>query len=214
MNRRVGARIVWFSLALVVLASCSRAQQKASSYDGHWWLSISENEQSGFLNGYFDCYYYEFKGPARFSYPVDLYQLEITKFFRMDESNLSTPVSEVLLDYRDSRGFKIIDKYAEHAKGPHGYYDGLYWRQISEYTGPELEQLGFVEGYLACHAGLNHNKGGVFSKPPAEYVRLITQWYGFNRKTDDVDAKREPAAIAEALFKFRDQPQDSPPGNK
>lgn len=79
--------------------------------------------------------------------------------------------------------------------------------EISANTGLQLEQVGFVEGYLACHAKLDHNKGGTFSKPAAEYVNLITEWYGFNRDTDAVNAKRQPTAIADVLFKFRDQAQ-------
>lgn len=30
-------------------------QKPGAYYDGRWWLSISGDEQFGFLNGYFDC---------------------------------------------------------------------------------------------------------------------------------------------------------------
>jgi len=182
--------------------------------DGQWWLSVPSSEQYGFLNGYFDCYLYEYKGSARFSFSVDVYQLDITKYFQVKGSDLNEPVSQVLLQFHDPRGFKIIDPYAEPANGQHGGKDGLYWMQISADSGPQLEQRGFIEGYLACHTTLNHNQGGVFSRPPAEYVSLITRWYGFKRDTDDIDAVRQPTAIADVLFEFRDRSQHSGIGVK
>jgi len=77
----------------------------------------------------------------------------------------------------------------------------LYWRQASN-EGHD-EQLGFVEGYLYCHEKLAKSKGGVFSKAAEQYRALITHWYRFDEKTGDVDAKREPEAIADVLFKVR-----------
>jgi hypothetical protein len=65
------------------------------------------------------------------------------------------------------------------------------------------QQLGFVEGYLYCHEKLAKSKGGVFSKTPEAYRALITQWYHFDEKTGDVDAARQPEAIADVLFKVR-----------
>lgn len=52
--------------------------------------------------------------------------------------------------------------------------------------------------------GLNHDKGGTFSKPAAEYVKSIAGWYGFDAATGDIERTREPTPIAEVLFKFRD----------
>ncbi|MGH8397744.1 MAG: hypothetical protein ACRETA_05810 [Gammaproteobacteria bacterium] len=193
-------------LALCPLAVSGKDQRNVSvSYDGHWWLLAPNNEQYGFLNGFFDCYFYEYRGSAHFSYSVDVYQLDITKYFQGNVSDLNEPILRVLLQFHDPRGFKIIDPYAEPANGQRGGKDGLYWMQISANSGPQLEQRGFIEGYLECHVRLNHNKGGAFSRPPAEYVSLITQWYGFKRDTDDVDLVRQPTAIANVLFKFQDK---------
>ena len=228
VSRRAGAGIVLFCLALAVLASCAIAQQKASArYDGHWWLSISDSERFGFLNGYFDCYHYEFKGPAEFSkWPLslpqgvpipnpDLFaQGRITSFYKAHPQSLDLPVPEVLYRFRDRPGEERQDDDGEPIKGPHGGNDGSYWNLISAQGGPEVKQLGFVEGYLWCHEHLSRNKGGVFSKPPAEYVRLITQWYGYVAETGDINPEREPTAIADALFKFRDRPQGAPPQRK
>ena len=204
MGRKVRAAFFLFCscVALGSLAGAAAQQKASASYDGHWWLGITPHEQYGFLNGFTDCYDYEYKGPDRYiDYNED--QTLITMFYEENVSRQTQAVAAVLHMFRAGPGEKPRPG-GELVKGRHAYYDGLYWRQISEYSGPELEQLGFVEGYLWCHARLAHNKGGVFSKPPGEYVRLITQWYGFNRETDDVDEKREPTAIAGALFRFRD----------
>lgn len=165
------------------------------------------------MNGYLDCYLYECKGRARFSFPVDIYQVHITKFFREKGSDLDEPVSQVLVGFRDAPGFKLVDKYAQPVKGRHGFYDGTYWKQISA-LGGKAEQLGFVEGYLWCHAHESGNKGGTFSKAPAEYEALITRWYGFVPDTGDVNAERESTPIAEALLRFRDHPEGPKPGSK
>jgi hypothetical protein len=216
MKRKIRAAMLGCSLSLLLVLSpyCATGQQNPeTTYNGHWWLAITEQEQSGFLNGYFDCYTYEYKGPARYTnYPPAIARDLVTKFYKENASRLNDLVSNVFLGLRDRPGESEIDKYGEPIKGPHGLYHGLYWRQISNYPGPQLEQSGFVEGYLECHAGLDHNKGGTFSKPAAEYVSLITQWYGFNRDTGDINAKREPTTIADVLFKFRDQAQTVNPG--
>ena len=213
MDRRAGAWILLFSFALAALASGANAQQKASaSYDGHWWLSITPHEQYGFLNGFTDCYDFEYKGPDRYI-DYNKNQKLITMFYEENASQQGMPVSEVLHRFRARPGEKPRPG-GEVIKGRHAYYDGTYWKLISAEGRAEVEQRGFVEGYLACHAGLNHNKGGVFSKAPEEYVRLITQWYGFIEQTGDINAKREPTAIADALFRFRDRPQDFKPRSK
>jgi hypothetical protein len=192
----------------LLLALCSNeimSQQKQGyTYDGHWWLSISSNEQTGFLNGYLDCYTYEHKGSDHFSSSADTYRNSVTQFYQKGQSfELNDSVPDLLHQFHDPQGRVVIDKYAEHEKGPHGGNNGLYWRQISVDSGPEVEQRGFVEGYLACHA----RQGHTFSKSAEAYVLLITQWYGFNRETDDIDAKREPTAIADVLLRFSDQDQ-------
>jgi hypothetical protein len=189
-------------------------QKPGAAYDGHWWLSVSTSERSGFLNGYFDCYIYECKGPDRFSSSVVTYRYSITEFYEKGEPfELNDLVSDLLHEFRDPQGYRVIDRYAEHEKGPHGGNDGLYWKQMSA-LGGKAEQVGFVEGYLWCHAHLSGNKGGTFSKDPVKYVALITRWYGFVAETGDIDAEREPTAIADALFKFRDHPERPKPESK
>ena len=214
MKDQIRACAFGYSLSLLLALSPNFAvgQPKAEgTYNGHWWLAITHQEQSGFLNGYLDCYTYEHKGPARFTnHPPAIARVLVTRYYRENSSRLSNLVSSVFLGLRDSPGKAAVDRYGEPIKGTHGFYRGLYWMQISDYPGPQLEQRGYIEGYLTCHARLNHNSGGTFSKPAADYVKLITQWYGFNPETGDINAKRQPTAIADVLFKFRDPVR---PGN-
>jgi hypothetical protein len=110
-------------------------------------------------------------------------------------------VIDVLLQFRDQPG----EKSEVLTGGEHSDNDGDYWRQIAASEIPHDKQLGFVEGYLQCHKNLAHNQGGTFSKTADQYRALITQWYRIDERTDDIDANRAPTAIADVLFKFRDQ---------
>lgn len=182
-------------------------------YDGHWWLSISKDEQSGFLNGYFDCYTYEYKGPAKFTRtPPDLARALVTRFYERNPSHLSDPVGRVFYSFRDLPGEKSPATGGQPITGRHGYYRGLYWGEL--YEGNTSGQLGFVEGYLNCHAVLNYNKGGIFSKPPSDYVALINRWYGIIPHNESYLLKRESLPIADVLFKFRDRAQPTRPRSK
>ncbi len=208
--------LVCSCLALGLTVATGRAQRKAERrYDGHWWLSVTQAEQSGFLNGYFDCYTYEYKGPAKFTVnPPEIAWNLVTNFYEHNASRLNDSVASVFYGFRDRRGEKPTASDGEPIKGWHSYYRGLYWMQISADSGPQLEQRGYVEGYLGCHSALSDNRGGVFSKSPDEYVSLITNWYGFVRDTGDINAKRQPAPIAEVLFRFRDLGRRSRSGRK
>lgn len=196
------------ALLFISLSAAAAGQQPnaATKDDGRWWSSISGTEQFGFLNGYFDCYTCEFKGPDRYTSLAVMYRTAITEFYKKGSSSeLDVMVSESLHRLRDPEPPPAMDPFGGHSKEPHGRNDGLYWREISSHGGPELEQLGFVEGYLTCYAGLKEGKGGTFSKPAADYVRSIAGWYGFKAETGDIDRRREPTPIADVLFEFRDQ---------
>lgn len=177
-------------------------------YDGNWWHLIPIIEQSGFLDGDRSCYCHEYHGKKWLSnlFTIPDYDL-ITRFYRKNPDHIGDFVVDVLSNF----SVQPLPPLSSEFRGPaeqEGEDDGLVWRQRSVATGPELGQRGYIEGYLACHVRLNHNHGGTFSKPAAEYVRLITQWYGFVRETDAIDPDREPVAIADVLYKFRDQAPD------
>jgi hypothetical protein len=193
------------SMGIALGVCASGPARTRATYDGRWWLSTAPAERTGFLDGYFDCYTYEYKGPAKFTVnpPAIAHDL-VTKFYEQNPARISEPVPEVLYRFRDRPGQTSTATGGEPIKGRHGFYDGTYWKQIGA-LGGKAEQLGFVEGYLWCHENLSGNKGGVFSKSPAEYAALITHWYGFVEDTSDINAKREPAKVADVFFKFRDQ---------
>jgi hypothetical protein len=177
------------------------------TYDGHWWLSISAEERTGFLAGYWDCDEYEYKGPARFETKNTPHYLDlITHAYEASPAHRGQPAIDVLLQFRDRPGDKSeLLPGGESASGAHGGNDGDYWRQMGASERPHDKQLGFVEGYLQCHEKLAHNKGGTFSKAAEQYRALISRWYRLDEHTLDVDSDREPEAIAVVLFKFRDQ---------
>lgn len=189
--------------ALVGAAACA-AQQPGprSPYDGRWWLPASELRRDGFLTGYFDCYNFEYKGPDHFlTKSYHRYRDLVTRFYQDSATHRDRSLADVVYQFRDKPGEKDEYPGGEPAHGRHWGNDGVYWRQASN-EGHD-QQLGFVEGYLYCHEKLAKNKGGMFPKTPEEYRALITQWYRFDEKTDAVDAKRDPEAIADVLFQVR-----------
>jgi hypothetical protein len=190
--------------SLVLLGLFAQTQRhERSKYDGQWWLSVSPKEHDGFVSGYYDCYTYEYKGPDKYTAKsFSEYGNLITGYYKNDAAKQGVLVSEAMHELRDRPGEKASPG-GETTPDKHGYFDGLYWKQISALGGKE-KQVGFVEGYLSCHAELVHNKGAVFSKPAEEYAALITQWYGFKEDTGDIDEKREPIKVADALFQLRD----------
>jgi hypothetical protein len=196
------------ALYLLSIGICAERQGREGGqygYDGKWWLSISGREQDGFVSGYYDCYTYEYKGPDRYTTKSFIeYRRLITEYYRNEPSKQTLPVPEAIHQLRDRPGEKPAA--GETTSGRHGYFDGLYWKQISALGGTEKE-VGFVEGYLACHAQLGHNRGGAFSKAPAEYAALITQWYGL-QEDGDINEKREAVKVADVLFKFRDAAEE------
>ncbi len=217
MNYHPIANIEWFGriskIAALLLCSYltlgpllipAQTQPKMpSKYDGKWWLSITPNEQDGFATGYFDCYVYEYKGPDKYTErSFDEYERLVTVYYKNNLSKGSLPISEAIHELRDRPG-EVASRGGEISREPHAYFDGLYWKQTSALGGKE-SHLGFVEGYLFCHAELAHNRGGIFSKSPAELSGLITKWYGLKEDTGDIDEKREPAKIADVLFRLRD----------
>lgn len=209
---RLSLHSIGIPLLLLFLGISTFAARVTSetTYNGHWWLSISRDERDGFLNGYFDCYKYDYKGPARFTeYPPDRARALVTHFYEVNAADLGQQVPNVFYRFRDRPGQTRTDGGGEPIRGRHGYYGGQYWGMLGEEG-----ELGYVEGYLWCWKKCLHNKGATFSKSPKEYVALISKWYGLNYKTGDIDAEREPAKIADVLYKFRDRKQTAQTSEK
>jgi len=208
MLRKLAASFLTTAIcAVIVVLPCYGAGKHnvTYKYNGHWWLSVTHAEQSGFLNGYYDCYRYEYKGTAKFTInPPEIARDRVTEFYKQNVSHLDDSVATVFYGLRDLLGEKSSARDGQPIRGRHSYYRGLYWMQIYA-LGGDAGQRGFIEGYLECHVGLNHNRGGSFSKSASEYVSLISHWYRFDPATSDVDTNRQPAPIADVLFKLRDK---------
>jgi len=190
------------ALFLPALSACAGRDGavKTNAYDGHWWLSAGIREQLGFLNGFRDCYLYEYKGRVRYSVGTPYeWQRQITAFYEGTPTGRNMPAAEFILRAHVDTDGKLPLEGRD--KEDHGAYDGVYWSQAYGLGGP-AEQRGFVAGYLWCHAELCKNRGGTFSLAPAEYATRITRWYA--PETGDGNAGRERAKIADVLFKFRD----------
>jgi hypothetical protein len=196
----IAALCIWLGVPGCVTAQRS----ERSNYDGHWWQSVSPHERAGFVTGYMDCYSHE-RGARFTTHSREAYRDLVSKFYEA-ASNRDEPVASTLIGLQDPRSESEGDSLTDRPGADHGYYDGLYWMQMSV-DGPE-EQLGFVEGYLRCYSEFARNSLGIFSKSPAEYRSLITQWYRFDEATGDVDAERQPEKIANVLIKLRDAVQE------
>ena len=194
-----GFLFLFFSLALPVAGMDSST---TNAYDGNWWLSVGIREQIGFLNGFRDCYVYEYKGPVKYGMATTYeWQRQITAFFENAPDQRRMPAAEFILRAHVETDGKA--PFGEKDKEDHGIYDGQYWNQAFGLGGLP-EQRGFIAGYLWGHAHLCRNKDGAYSKAPEEYASLITRWYHDHRKNGDAGGDREK--IAKILFGFRDQP--------
>lgn len=204
----------WKTFAwLILIASLSlcvqtfgQEHEEVPNYGGKWWLSVSALEQVGYINGNFDCDTWELGDKSAPESTAEEMQKFISQFYE-DPPHWSVPV------------FRAIRTFESHHTGPlkkgrpsdgevwgepHGYWDGLWWKGAGYPN--TLEQMGYVEGFLACYEGEAHSPRGTFSKPPVQYVSLISNWY---KRTGKEDVK-----IADVLFKFRDREQHSKPESK
>jgi len=196
------APLVAVVMGLGVTCSSTIAAQAIKHYDGHWWRSASVDEQGGFIDGYIDCYVYEYKGPAGFAdrSSTTLVRL-IDGYYSKHASEMQEPVPRTLSRFRDGPGDTTTTAAAEGGEvyfEPHGYFNGDYWKGLSD-----SGRLGFVEGYLVCHADQSRNAGGVFKESPTVYRNLVTRWYGLNDDTGKMDASREHDKIADVLSRVR-----------
>jgi len=201
---------------LLVLGAAARAvhaqqpaEPSAVAYNGEWWLSLGGWEQYGFLSGYEDCYAFEYRGSVAFNKEIQSYIDDLTKYFQADPERRKQTVSEALDALRGAAEDKPAPPGNESPPGAHGSFDGRFW-----FDADPAAELGFVEGYLACHSAKVKDADGKFSKPPSEYVDLINKAYNITDDTDDIDADKAPIKIADVLHTLKDEepPQPKPAG--
>lgn len=190
-------------------SAAASAQQASPAYDGEWWLSLGGWEQYGFLSGYQDCYAFEYRGTVPFTKEIQSYIDDLNKYFLEDPARKKQSVSEALDHLRGAAG----DKSASAVSGAappeaHGSFDGRFW-----FDADTAAELGFVEGYVACHAAKVKDADGKFSKPATEYVALINKAYDITDDTDDIDPEKAPIKIAEVLHRLKDESAPAKPGS-
>ncbi len=202
MRRKVGVTLLF----LLSLAPAGLAAQQAESqrrvYDGAWWLSAGNWEQYGFLSGYVDCHAFEFRGKIAFTKPVQAYADMLNAFYQQNAENKKLAVTDALDRLRNAAGETSAPPPppGRATPEPHGSYDGHFWFDAET---PAV-QLGFVEGYLACHTAKLKDADGRFSKAPEEYVALINEAYGITDDTEEIDPEKGAEKIANVLHRFRE----------
>ena len=175
-------------------------------YDGNWWLMRNSEEQAGFVSGYQDCYISEFHGGGIFNKDIPSYVDDLNKYFLADATRQTQTVSEALDKVRGGGDDTPLPAYKAAKPPPEGQavYDGKYWADADSSV-----RLGFVEGYLACHAAKLKDMDAQFSKKPSEYVQGINQGYLEEESAAGAGAGKRPTRIATILHRLRDP--DNPP---
>jgi len=179
----------------------SPAQPAPVVYDGDWWLSLGSWEQYGVVSGYQDCYTHEFRGPGAFNQEMQAYIDELNKYFLADPAHRKDTVVQALDNLLT---FKAAASASTGTPAPANVYDGRFW-----FDADSAAELGFVEGYLACHTAKLKDSDGKFSKAASAYVTAINKAYNINDDTDDIDADKAPITIAAVLHKLKDD--EAPP---
>jgi hypothetical protein len=180
---------------------------EAPVYDGDWWLTLGGWEQYGFVSGYEDCYASEYRGSAPFTKEVQSYVDDLNKYFLADPTRRKQTVSEALDAVRGAANDAPLSGAKAENPPPSGQavYDGRFW-----FDADPAAELGFVEGYLACHSAKLKDADGKFSKAPAEYVDLINKEFGITEDSDDIDSDKAPVKIADVLHRLKDE-EAAPP---
>jgi hypothetical protein len=174
--------------------SAASASSGRPALDGRWWGTISAAEQSGYVNGYEDCYNYDVKGVhTATGWTVSKYAQAVDVYYREHRDQLSNPVGGVLKQLNRTGKPRPTPKGGEEWKELHGYYDGLWWRGSSP-----TEQLGYVEGYLSCYSTELAGRAETFSKSAHEYVGLLNAYMKAHLHSDE-------EKVANILSRFSDR---------
>ena len=181
-------------------------ERAGPTYDGDWWLSISGEEQTGFVSGYEDCYIFEYHGGTPFTKDIPSYVDDLNKYYLADMTRGKRTVSEALDGIRGGTEDTPLPAYKAAKPPPQGQmvYDGGYWQDAGAST-----RLGFVEGYLACHAAKLKDEDAKFSKAPSEYVQGISQAYLREESSAGDQSEKPVTRISTVLHRLKD-PETTP----
>ncbi len=190
MKLRTLPRIILPFLILTALPSEARA---ANPRDGAWWLAVTTERREGYVAGVVDCSSTEGKNRSIGTERLSSLQKRATKHYADHPDQAGKLAVRVILEVGPKKALPV-PKGGEVYSGEHGFFDGNFWRMMSE-----DQQLGFVEGYIDC-LSMVQPKGAPFSKDPAWYQEWISEWLGTTQRDQGViRLDRETAAIANAL---------------
>jgi hypothetical protein len=183
---------------LLLLSSSLSAQSNA--YDGVWWQLRTAPEQEGFIFGYGDCYADPAGQKIRMLVDDATLRIAVSTYYQGHQKFRTRPVAQVLKDIWAGHISVPEAKHAAAGQGwreRHGYFDGLWWKGSNS-----TEQLGFVEGYVACHG--EQRKAKPLQFQPASYVQSISAWYAAPGD-ESVAAQRRAEKIGDVLLRFTAQ---------
>jgi hypothetical protein len=123
--------------------------------------------------------------------PYD-YVPAITAYYQDHPRDQDLQLPDVTARVEETGKARAITKGGEVWKGPHGYYNLLWWWQA-----PEDTRKGYLEGYLWCYRTMMKTPGALFSRPLAEYIALLNKFV-------ESHPKEPNRSLAEILYRFRD----------
>ncbi len=192
------ARLTSCQLVMFVLLISSSVSAQSNVYDGGWWQMRTAPEQEGFIFGFGDCYADPAGQKIRILLDDGEIRIAMGTYYQGHERLRTRPVAQVLKDIWSGHVSVPEAKHAAAGQGwreRHGYFDGLWWKGSSP-----TEQLGFVEGYIACH-NTEHRKVQPLRLPAASYVQSINAWYAIPGD-ESVAAQRRAEKVGDVLLRF------------
>ena len=199
------ARHFSFQLGMFVLLLSSPLSGQSNVYDGMWWQMRTAAEQEGFIFGFGDCYADPGGQKIRMLLDDSEVRIAMGTYFQGNEKLRTRPVAQVLKGIWS--GHISVPEAKRAAAGGgwrerHGYFDGLWWKGSNP-----TEQLGFVEGYIACH-NTEQRKAKPLRLPATSYVPSINAWYAAPGD-ESVAAQRRAEKIGDVLLRFSTQADSS-----
>jgi hypothetical protein len=140
-------------------------------YDRAWWNATDTDQRTEFLAGYGDCALHDLGQGDLANAQWNVIEPEITRYYSSHAEAVET-VPVLFVRFGSARP-PSTDPAPEVYPGPHGFFDGDYWRQLSE-----PERTGFVQGYFACYQS-GPRGHGLHDHPVEWYVDKVSAFYCF-----------------------------------
>jgi hypothetical protein len=190
---------VYFSLLLCSLLSPALLLgAQSATPDGDWWQKSSAAEQEGFILGYGECYASADSTRVReISDEADI-RIAVSTYYQSHAAERHRPTAKVLQVVWSGHIVVRGSKPAREGEGwreRHGFLDGGWWKGSNP-----SEQLGFVEGYVACH-NAEERKQPPLRHLPSLYVSQVSSWYD-QAGDEDAVAQRRATKIQEVLTRL------------